>query len=303
MTENRYKRFHNNPKSKYILLGIIAVILIILVVSYLPKIGDKPSETDTGTADEAQCLKVEILDVGQGDAIYIKTPDGHNVLIDAGTYDYADNMTAYLKNDGVENVDAFIITHAHSDHYGGAKNVFKTFNVLKTALPTVGSDASGYNTVLDRTEKEKCEKMTLEPGTSFSYGECKFTVLGPNFTYENMNNNSYVLRLDYKNTSFMLTGDMGNDAERESMEKFGREIFDCDVLKVGHHGSYDATSDAFLSAVSPKIAVISCGKDNEYGHPHRETMEKLSAAKIETYITSENGTVTVYSDGENVFVK
>lgn len=261
-------------------------------------------------------IRVTFLDVGQGDCTLIQTPNGHNVLIDAGGRYDGDStqgsdtgkriVLPALRRAGVRRLDAVILTHPHEDHAGGLPAVLAaepTRLWLDSGQPHA---APGYKGALAEALRKHIpyrlaragQTLTIEPGVSIH-------VLRPTRpllvgTPDDLNNNSIVCRLDYGRTSFLLCGDAANEAEAEMLDR--RVELKSDVLKVGHHGSATSSSTAFISAVRPRWAVISCGRRNRYGHPRPETMERLRDAGARVLRTDLDGGVVVESNGADVRV-
>lgn len=273
-----------------------------------PAVDDESSNTpgkpdnqqkDTSNVSVNKKLKVHFIDVGQADSILIQTPDGKSMLIDAGNNADGQAVVSYLKGQGVSKIDILVGTHPHEDHIGGMDNVINSFEIGQIYMPKVSHTTKTYEDVLTAISRKGLKITSPTPGSTFSLGEVRFTILAPNSsTYEDMNDYSIVLKMEYGNTSFLFTGDAEQVSENEIIAK-GYNL-KADVLKVGHHGSSSSTSQAFLDKVSPKYAVIMVGSDNNYGHPHKETMDKLEAKGIPVYRTDENGTIVATSDGNNI---
>lgn len=256
-------------------------------------------DKDTSNVSVNKKLKVHFIDVGQADSILIQTPDGKSMLIDAGNNADGQAVVSYLKGQGVSKIDILVGTHPHEDHIGGMDNVINSFEIGQIYMPKVSHTTKTYEDVLTAISRKGLKITSPTPGSTFSLGEVRFTILAPNSsTYEDMNDYSIVLKMEYGNTSFLFTGDAEQVSENEIIAK-GYNL-KADVLKVGHHGSSSSTSQAFLDKVSPKYAVIMVGSDNNYGHPHKETMDKLEAKGIPVYRTDENGTIVATSDGTNI---
>lgn len=256
------------------------------------------NENNTSTSVEGK-LEVHFINVGQADSILVKSPIGENLLIDAGNNADSDFVVSYLKNQGINTIDVVIGTHPHEDHIGGLDKVINSFNVNNVYMPEVNHTTKTYEDVLIAIDKKGLEYTSPTPGKSFNLGEAKLTILGPNISnYEDLNNYSIVVKMEYGNTSFLFTGDAEDTSEKEMINK-GFDL-ESDVLKVGHHGSESSTTDLFLNKVSPKYVVIMVGSDNSYGHPHSSVMNRLKSKGIQVYRTDENGTIVAVSDGENI---
>ena len=241
---------------------------------------------------------MHFIDVGQGDSILAES-DGHYMLIDAGENDQAGTVISYLKAQGVTKLDYVIGTHPHSDHIGGLDKVIDTFPVDKVILPPVEHTTKTFEDVLDSIASRGLKITKPTPGDSYDLGDASFTILSPVKDYgSDLNNWSVGVRLTFGDNSFVMCGDAENQAE-EDIIKNGA-VLKADVLKAGHHGSSTSTSDAFLKKVSPSWVVIQCGKGNSYGHPHKETMEKLKKAGCQVLRTDEEGTITAFSDGKTI---
>ena len=257
-----------------------------------------PDKGSSITAPSGYGLAVHFIDVGQGDSILAES-DGHYMLIDAGENDQAGTVISYLKAQGVTKLDYVIGTHPHSDHIGGLDKVIDTFPVDKVILPPVEHTTKTFEDVLDSIASRGLKITKPTPGHSYDLGDASFTILSPVKDYgSDLNNWSVGVRLTYGDNSFVMCGDAENQAE-EDIIKNGA-VLKADVLKAGHHGSSTSTSDAFLKKVSPSWVVIQCGKGNSYGHPHKETMEKLKKAGCQVLRTDEEGTITAFSDGKTI---
>jgi len=243
-------------------------------------------------------FQVTYADVGQGDAIIVQAGI-HNMLIDAGTNASTGTLLKDIKNLGINNFDVIVGTHPHEDHIGGMDAVISQFSVGTVYMPQVTSNTKTYEDVVQAIRQKGLSITALQPGTNFSLGSASCTVLAPNSSnYSDINNYSIVLRAVFGGTSFLFTGDAQVDSEKEMLAR-GYSL-KSDVLKVGHHDSNTSTSPEFLRAVSPEYAVISVGKDNDYGHPHQVTLDKLNAARVKCSRTDLKGSITFTSDGANI---
>ena len=246
-------------------------------------------------------IVVHFIDVGQGDAELIMTSDGKTVLIDSGTPESRTVLTGYLKEQGVKKIDYFVLTHPHADHIGGAAAVLDAFDVVNVIMTDAPTTTSTYKKVLQKIDEKDFGVIFAEAGKEYSLGEAKITILGPVSDYsDDLNNTSIVLRLTYGRTVFMFTGDAEKKAEQDMLTKFPASYFRADVLKLRHHGSSNSTSDGWFFAVSPEYAVISCGRNNDYGHPHREILSLLKKNGTTYFRTDTDGSIVMSSDGESV---
>ncbi|MDO5291154.1 MAG: MBL fold metallo-hydrolase [bacterium] len=244
-------------------------------------------------------LEVHFIDVGQGDCILLKSDD-QTMLIDAGDNNYGKGVVTYLNNLGIKKLDYLVGTHPDADHIGGLDNVIQGLDIGKIYMPKKQSNTKTFEDVLNAISKKGLKISSPKVGDTFTLGSAKVAVLGPNKTYEDNNNNSIVLKVTHGNNSFLLTGDAELEAE-EDMVSSGEDL-SATVLKVGHHGSHSSTSRSLLDKVNPAYAVISCGVDNKYGHPHTETMTYLKKYNVTVYRTDEQNTILMTSDGKDITV-
>ncbi|MCA1074035.1 MBL fold metallo-hydrolase [Clostridium bowmanii] len=243
-------------------------------------------------------LKVHFINVGQADSILIQQGSKF-MLIDAGNNGDGKLVKNYLLQQGVKKLDYVIGTHPHEDHMGGLDYIINDFNIGKIFLPKATSTTKTFGDVVAAIKNKGMKATVPSPGETFNLGSAKCTILAPNSTkYKDLNNYSVVVKLEFGNNSFILTGDAEDISESEILQK-GFNI-KADVLKVGHHGSRSSTSDEFLAKVNPKYAIISTEKGNDYGHPHKETMDKLKNKNIPVYRTDELGTIIATSNGKTI---
>lgn len=258
---------------------------------------DQTSGLD-GTVSSNGTLKVHYIDVGQADSILVQTPNGKNMLIDAGNNADSSKVVAYLKSHGVNKIDVLVGTHPHEDHIGGMTTVVNSFNIGKVYMPKVSHTTKTYTDLIKAIGNKglKITEATTGVNIDIDSSLSKLIIIAPNSkTYDNMNDYSAVIRLVYKSTSFLFAGDAAEASEHEMVSN-GISL-SADVLKIGHHGSSTSTTPAFLKAVAPKYAVISVGKDNDYGHPNPAALSRLNQAKVEIYRTDISGTIIVSSNG------
>lgn len=258
--------------------------------------------------NETSKVSIYYLDVGQGDSELIRLPSGENILIDAGLAEGSSKLLDYLEQLGVHKIDYLIATHPHADHIGGMAQVIKRMDIGKIYLPKVADSqvptTRVYENMLDAVEKKGLRLTQSKAGvTVFDQGDARLEFLAPHEdNYKDLNNYSIVAKLTYGKKTFLFTGDAEKESEKEMLQEFSSKL-SSDVLKVGHHGSNSSTSANFLKAVAPKYAIISCGKNNDYGHPHKEVMNRLNAAKIKVLRTDEQGTILITSNGTDINVK
>lgn len=248
-------------------------------------------------------LKVNFIDVGQADCILIQLPDGKNVLIDGGNRDDSAVIDNYLKSKSVKTIDYLIATHPHEDHIGSLPFVVKNFNIKSVYMPKAVSNTKIFEDLLSQIKAKGLKINTASAGVNIiDSGDVKLLLLAPNGAiYDETNEYSAVAKLTYKNTSFLFTGDAEAVSEGE-MLKAGYDL-KADLLKVGHHGGRTSTSMEFLKSVSPKYAVISVGKNNDYGHPHKETLDRLNKSGAQIFRTDELGTIVAVSDGKLINIE
>ena len=250
-------------------------------------------------------LTLQVIDVGQAQSLLLICGEDA-ILVDAGEYVAGGKVLAALSRAGVQHLSAAIVTHPHSDHYGGMRTVlekiptaaFYTSAVPESQLPTTQS----YEKLLNTLSEQSIPAAYLFAGDTIPLGDATVTVLSParGATWENLNNYSLVLRVTYGNTAFLLMGDAEAEVE-ESMLTAKTELA-ADVLVVGHHGSATSSSKNFIKAVAPRDALLSVGEDNSYNLPNTGVLTRLKEQGAALYRTDLQGTITVISDGEQITV-
>ena len=250
-------------------------------------------------------LKVDFLDVGQGDSIYIEAPNGNNILIDGGIDRKVLSSLGNILPFASKNIDIVLATHPDADHIGGLPFVFDNYKVSAYVDNGAKSDSGVFKTLENKIEMEKAQRVQAKAAMKIILDQDKnivFDVFSPYMNVQKVNDTnmgSIVGRLSYGSSSFMLTGDAPINVEQNLSKKFGGGL-ESDVLKVGHHGSKTSSNEAFLKAVVPQFAIISVGQKNMYGHPHKEVIDLLSKLGIKTLRTSEEGTIECESGGGEV---
>lgn len=285
------------------ILSLLLSIMILLcgceLLSQLP-VG---SDFDTVGYSNYEGLCIKFIDVGQGDCELIMLPDKKTLLIDGGDVGTEDEVVEFLNAEGIEKIDYILATHPHADHIGGLDDVLNNFEVGVFMMPYIPQSdvptTKVYEKLIDAALNNGCNVIKAKAGVEICKGDdYTATCLSPvNEKNDGLNNYSAVVRLEYKDTAYIFTGDAELQAEEDILNN--GETLSADVLKVGHHGSYTATSLDFLNAVDPEYAVISVGEGNKYAHPHNVTVNRLQQ-QCEVYRTDKTGTVTLQSDGENI---
>lgn len=251
--------------------------------------------------DSVNKIIVHYIDVGQGDCIFIELPNRETLLIDAGTSKSYTDIITYIKNLGYVSIDYVVATHPHADHIGSMNKILRDFIVEQFYMPEVYPKTRMFGTMIN-TIKEKQIPVCLSRYGTIIIEQYDFSikVLSPiSEGYSNINNYSLVIKIDYGESEFLFTGDAEILIEEKLL--YNNVDIDSDILKVGHHGSRSSSSEAFVKEVSPDIAVISCGTNNKYGHPHAETINTLVEQDIEFYQTNEVGTIVIEADEKENF--
>ncbi|MEY8253809.1 ComEC/Rec2 family competence protein [Clostridium perfringens] len=281
---------------------ILAIISTVTVLSFVGCGAQKNNISKSSAESEYSGMSVTYLNVGQGDSELIQV-NGINMLIDAGTNAGANDLVKDLKNRGIKTIDIAIATHPHEDHIGGMDEVLENFDVKSFYAPKVAHTTKTYENMLKAVKNEGLKIKQIKEGTKIDLGkDTEVQVYSPvKSQYEELNNYSPVMKISYGQNSFMFTGDAESLVEKEILNE--NKDLKADVLKLGHHGSHSSTSEEFFKAVDPSIAIVSCAKDNKYGHPHKETMSNLKKAGITVYETFRDGDITISSNGKKLDVK
>lgn len=300
-----------------ILAALLAVLLLLATFSscQIPEfitnlLNTSPDETTAETTPKQEVelpplvdgsyFEAHFIDVGQADCMLIIC-DGQAMLIDAGNPDDDDIIIDYLAEHNVKHLSYVVATHPHSDHYGAFTSVLRHVTADTVYSPFATTDVSGFNKFINYVTYTMRNRVIVpEVGHQFTLGSARVTVLGPLRTdYEDINSTSIVLRVEYGELAFLFTGDMEGEAELELVES-GANL-KADVIKVGHHGSYSSSWYQFLRAVQPTYGVITCGRNNEYGHPHESVLSRYRDADVKLYRTDMQGHIVCKStDGKTL---
>lgn len=238
------------------------------------------------------------VDVGQGDCLLIKTPGDNYVMIDSGSQNEENKLKYFLNEYNIRRIDYVVATHPHEDHIGNMDYIIKNFDVKKVYMPKVTSNTKSFENLMEAIKDKGLKINTAKAGVNFQLDGVEFKFLAPNRNYyEDLNNYSAVLMVSYDQNKILLMGDAEKPSEDEIIKKFDVKA---DILKVGHHGSSSSTGSRFLNKVNPSYAVISCGKNNDYGHPHREILSLLKKNNINILRTDLDGTIIFLLDGQKI---
>ena len=278
--------------------ALVAVvgILLALTLSHVSSAGHERFDDET--------LQVWFFDVGQGDATFIITPNGQQILIDAGPSAKVLSKLGAVMPFWDRSIDAVVMTHPDSDHIAGFVSVFERYDVGMVIESGASASTSVARTVDQAAADENSQQKLVKAGDVFEIDGVWFEVLWPadvtdGEVVENRNDASIVLSVSYGNTTVLLTGDVEEETEFELLN----ELEPIDVLKAGHHGSISSSSIEFLSAASPEYSVISCGEDNQYGHPHSIVLDRLEHEGSEVLRTDLDGDILLSSDGADTRIR
>ena len=285
---------HKGFKALFLCLIICIVFTFIGCRGKVALSNTEVSTTETAADIKTSKFSMHFIDVGQGDATLIGC-DGEWMLIDAGDNTKGTAVQLYLKKAGVLKLKYIIGTHPDADHIGGMDVIITKFDCENIFLPDKKSDSREYEELIDAINYRNYKISVPKVGEKFSLGSADFTVLGPISKAESNNNNSIVVKVKYKDTSFLLSGDAESEEEQEIVDS-GADL-KSDVYHAGHHGSNTSSSSEWLKKISPEYVVISCGKGNTYGHPHREVLDEFKKLGAKVYRTDEQGSIVVSSDG------
>lgn len=283
---------------------LVAVLSLFLTKNFIPidKVFEESGLRNTQQAS-ADKMYVSFIDVGQGNCTLLRC-GGKAILVDSGEVGAAQTVINYIKNLGIDELNCVLVTHPHTDHMGAMTKILYEFKIDDLIMPEIPEEIiptnKTYEKFLTAVSDNAGNVIAAKPGETYSYGEMKLEIFAPLRDYDNLNDMSAVSRISYGDTSVMFTGDATMTVEKDLLKK--NINYSATVLNVGHHGSKTSSSEAWLRAVNPKYAVICCGVNNDYGHPHSLITKRLEEFGIEYFETDLLGTIVFESDSKN-FIK
>jgi competence protein ComEC len=272
--------------------------------------GAAPPTTSAAAGNESGVFEVHFLNVGQSVSTLLVAPSGETMLVDSGNWqDDGEYVLQYLRRQNVTRIDHLVTSHADADHIGGHAAVIEHYETEADGVgavydPGVASTTQTYDEYLDAVERYNVTLYRVATGDELPVAGVNATVLAPpaeRLADGERNENSVVLSVDYRNHSFLFTGDAEHEEESYLLERYGARL-NATVLKAGHHGSRSSTSGPLLDAVTPRVVVVSSAYESRYGHPHEETLDRLAARSIPTYWTAVHGHVVLESDGRGLTI-
>lgn len=298
------KRSINSKAVTGIILLIIAVVSAVFVrfTGESDKVFEAVGLRNTELSGRDK-MYVSFIDVGQGNCTLLKCGD-KAILVDSGEVGAAQTVINYIKNQNIKTLDCVLVTHPHSDHMGAMTKLLYEFKIKDVIMPEIPEEiiptSKTYEKFLVAVSENAENVIAAKPDETFSYGEMKMEIFAPLRDYDDLNDMSAVTRISYGDTSVMFTGDATATVEKDLLKK--NIDYSATILNVGHHGSKTSTSESWLKAVDPEYAVICCGLNNDYGHPHQSVVNRLEEFGIKTYRTDLLGTI-VFESNSKEFTK
>lgn len=301
------KLWRLRKRSSPVLAGIVLIVSTILCLGEycgwpVPSWSDVFRETDLWPtsyaleSSEGAVTRIHFIDVGQADATLLED-SGHFALIDAGLASDSEDLLYYLRNAGVQRLDYLVMTHPHADHIGAMEDILTSFDVesfLLSVLPEESEQSAQVKEILKTAQDRQVPMHTMQAGETYELGQAGLHVLQGSVEDDNLNNLSPVLKFAAPGVSCLFTGDGESPVENLALET-GLDL-SADLFQAGHHGSYTSNSRAFVSAINPEAVIVSCGKDNDYGHPHEAALRAFEAVNARVYRTDLQGDVIAYVD-------
>lgn len=270
--------------------SLIKIFSILLLVIYV-----------NGCARE-KLFSVHIIDVGQGDSIFIQTLEDKRILIDTGDEEAEHTVYSYLKRRGVKKIDVLIATHPDTDHIGSMDYIIDKFKISHFYMPNAKTDSEAFYNLLDSCKEKNLKIEYLTKGDVLKIDSyTTMEILSPSTITDKNNLNSIVSLLNYKGYEFLFTGDAEKENESEILSSCN--LPDIEFLKAGHHGSSSSSTDEFIEKLKPEAVAISCGYNNDYGHPHRSVLDTFRENGSVVYRTDKNGSLVFYCDKNGIFTK
>lgn len=308
MPKRKQSKLQKNTKIIFFITTVFLCLFISIAPQFklslnIPSWSDLFSEAGlrSNSLAQKQPLSIHFIDVGQGDCIFINAEQG-NILIDAGERGNSDTVIRYLRNFNVSTLDYIIVTHPDSDHIGSMPEVIEAFDVRKIVMPYIIKKNIPTTKIFEKLlyviKSSGAKVIAATPGDKYDIGDVKITALGPVSQNEDLNNMSVVIRVELGKTSFLLAGDAEMEEELDIIKN--GDTLKSDVLKAGHHGSKSSSSYEFLKAVLPHYVIISCGKENSYGHPNTEALDRFRFIGAEVFRTDKVGTIILGSNGNEI---
>ncbi len=311
----------NKKRKREILYAILAMLIIIFAIWYYYKyyyvvesintpiileVEDVTSSEDTlpQLTEVEGVMHVHMINCGQADS-FLFEQNGKYALIDCGTRSTGKDVVKYLQNHGVKKLEFIVGTHPHDDHMGGMYDVLNSFKCKKVYIPKVQEGlitTNWYMQLMQKISQDNIKVINPKVNNKFYLGEATFKVVGqltPDEAGTNINNYSTVIKVSFGTMDILMTGDAETEVEKKILESNANEL-QCEILKLGHHGSNTSTSDIFLETVNPQYGLISCEIGNKYLHPSTETVIKLKRHKVKLYRTDETGSVVLTISNNDV---
>lgn len=247
-------------------------------------------------------IELHFLDVGQGDSTLVILPNNKTMLIDAGKREYGTSVVNYIKKLNISKIDYLVMTHPDADHIGGMSTVINNFDIGTIYMSDVTSTTKTFEDLLLNIDSKGLTISTLKANDIIlESDDFNVTLLSPIKKYSDNNDMSLVIHITYMNNSFLLMGDAGTKVENDILNSNSNII--ADLIKIGHHGSSYSSNTKFIEKVSPQFAIISCGKDNQYGHPSSQILEILEKNGVKVYRTDEVRNIIAISDGNSIDIE
>lgn len=283
-------------KKKFSPFWILIILLVAFIIFNLEQIGEIRS-TDVANSK----LEVHFIDVGQGNAVLVRL-DGKVMLIDGGDRQNSSKFISYLERQNIKHIDYMIASHYDSDHISGLIGAMQKYPIDYILNPGYVNDTQTYRNFIKHRDKSKSRVIVPHIHDEYKFSDAVIRIVGPtSYDFQEGNDNSIVVKLVYKNISFLFPGDAAKSSESTMI--YTGENLRSDILMLGHHGSKYSSNDFFLDEVTPKLAIISCGKDNRYKHPADEVLKRLDQRKIPYLRTDQNGDIVITSDGKKFEIR